>query len=390
MTNTDQSIAEQAAERARIPPFAFVLTACIGVIGSNSLALGPIAPEVARSLGTDVPAVMTASAAFGLGTAASAVFLGRLIDRYGARRMLAAALFLFAIGLAGSAAAPALLPLVVAQLLVGVAAGIALPAIYTLAAVVAPPGRESQTIGVVLTGWTLSMVGGVPLSAAIADFADWRTVYIVVAAAGLVACAVIRFAALREETRNEATSPLAALGVRGVLPLLAACAAFMAAFYGVYAYVGDHLHTGLALPVSANGLVAASYGIGFGGAVFLDRLIDRFGANKLLPLIFLIVAGVYLAIAAASGSYASILAVVFFWGLANHFGLNVLIMRLTALDPARRGAIMGLNSGVTYLALFAGTVGFGQAYAWAGFDILPIAAAGLMLTAALSAALAPR
>ncbi|MQW93883.1 MFS transporter, partial [Sinorhizobium fredii] len=194
MTNIDQSISTLSAERARIPPFAFVLTVCIGVIGSNSLALGPIAPEVARSLGADVPAVMTASAAFGLGTAASAVFLGRLIDRHGPRRMLAAALLLLAAGLAGSAFAPALPLLVAAQLVVGIAAGIALPAIYTLASVIAPAGRESETIGLVLTGWTLSMVAGVPLSAAIADFAGWRTVYLVVAAATLVACTAVRLA----------------------------------------------------------------------------------------------------------------------------------------------------------------------------------------------------
>ena len=80
----------------------------------------------------------------------------------------------------------------------------------------------------------------------------------------------------------------------------------------------------------------------------------------------------------------------FAWGLANHFGLNVLIMRLTALDPARRGAIMGLNSGVTYLALFAGTVGFGRVYALTGFNTLPLIAGGLMLVAAFFAALAPR
>lgn len=389
MTNVDQSISSPT-DKARIPPLAFVLTACIGVIGSNSLALGPIAPEVALSLGADVPAIMTASAAFGLGTAASAVLLGRLIDRHGPRRMLALALLLLAVGLAGSAVAPSLALLVAAQLVVGIAAGVALPAIYTLAAIVAPIGRESETIGLVLTGWTLSMVAGVPLSAAIADFAGWRTVYVVVAAATLIACGAVRLSVVREAGTSNTTSLLAALGVRGVAPLLVACAAFMAAFYGVYAYIGDHLHAALGLPVSANGLIAASYGLGFGGAALLDRLIDRFGAGRLLPLIFLAVAGVYVSLAAASGSFAAMLTVVFFWGLANHFGLNVLIMRLTALDPAKRGAIMGLNSGVTYLALFAGTIGFGAAYAEAAFSILPLVAAGLMVIAALSASLAPR
>ncbi|MDX0802236.1 MFS transporter [Sinorhizobium medicae] len=390
MTNINQSIPAASAERARIPPVAYMLTACVGVIGSNSLALGPIAPEVARSLGAGAPAVMTASVAFGLGTAASAVFLGRLIDRHGARHMLAVALLVLAVGLGGSAVAPALPLLVAAQLLVGIAAGIALPAIYTLAAVVAPAGRESETIGLVLTGWTLSMVAGVPLSAAVADFAGWRAVYALVAAATLIACAAVRLAAVREGSKGNATLPLAALGVRGVVPLLAACAAFMAAFYGVYGYIGDHLHAALGLPLSANGLVAVSYGLGFGAAAFLDRLIDRFGAARLLPLIFLAVAGVYVSMSAASGSYTAMLGVVFLWGLCNHFGLNVLIMRLTALDPAKRGAIMGLNSGVTYLALFAGTIGFGEIYALTGFSILPMAAAGLMLTAVFTVALTSR
>ncbi|MEK1949635.1 MULTISPECIES: MFS transporter [unclassified Ensifer] len=390
MTNADQHISTKSVERSRIPPFAFVLTTCIGVIGSNSLALGPIAPEVARSLDVGAPAVMTASAVFGLGTAASAIFLGRFIDRYGPSRMLVIALLLLAIGLGASAAAPALPFLVTAQLLVGIAAGIALPAIYTLAAIVAPAGRESETIGLVLTGWTLSMVAGVPLSAAIADFAGWRVTFLVVAAAALIVCAAVRMAVVRDAPQAAASSPLTALGVRGAVPLLSACAAFMAAFYGVYAYIGDHLHAALELPLSANGFIAAFYGVGFGSAAFLDRLIDRLGAGKLLPLIFLVVAAVYVAMAAASGSYKAMLAVVFFWGLANHLGLNVLIMRLTALSPTRRGAIMGLNSGVTYLALFAGTLAFGNLYSAASFFALPVAAGGLMLAAALCAALAPR
>lgn len=389
MTNIDQPIPVSSG-RTRIPPFAFVLTACIGVIGSNSLALGPVAPDVAQSLAAGVPAVMTASAAFGLGTAASAIFLGRLIDRHGPRRMLMAALLLLAVGLAGSAAAPALPLLVAAQFVAGSATGIALPAIYTLASVIAPAGRESETIGLVLTGWTLSMVAGVPLSAAIADMAGWRSIYIIITATTLIACAAVRVAPVQDESSGRTTSPLVALGVRGVAPLLLACAAFMAAFYGVYAYIGDHLHVRLGLPVSANGIIAISYGFGFGAAAFLDRLMDRFGTDRLLPLIFLVVAGIYVLMGMASGSYAAMLAVVFFWGLANHFGLNVLIMRLTALDPEKRGAIMGLNSGVTYLALFAGTLGFGTAYAGGAFHILPLVAAGLMLAAALAAAVARR
>ncbi|TCR59423.1 MFS transporter [Bosea sp. BK604] len=386
MTNTDQTISASP----RIPAAAYALCLCIGLIGANSLALGPIAPRVAASFASDVPAVMSASAAFGIGTAASALLLGGLIDRFGPGRVLRFALLVFLAALAASAAAPILSAFVAAQLLAGLAAGLALPSIYTLAALAAPSGRESDTLGVVLFGWTLSMVAGVSLSAVIADMVGWRMVYGIVAVAGLAAIAGTATLGASGASARPAQSPLSALRVPGITPLLCACAAFMASFYGVYAYVGDHLHHALGLPVSAGGLLALCYGLGFGATTFLDRAIDRLGPARLLPAFFLAVCGIYLLMALAAASYAALLAVVFGWGMANHAALNVLIVRLAALDPGRRGAIMGLNSGVTYLALFVGTAGFGPIYAAAGFAALAGLAAALTLVAALAATLAPR
>ncbi|TIX96275.1 MAG: MFS transporter, partial [Mesorhizobium sp.] len=289
MSNSDQ-VATLTA-RPRIPALAYLLTGCIAVIGSNSLVLGPIAPAVAASFTTSVPAVMIASAAFGLGTSASALFLARYIDRLGARRMLQGALLLLAIALLASAAAPTVTTLVAAQLLAGLAAGVAMPAIYASAAVIAPPGRESGTIGVVLTGWTLSMVAGVALSAVIADLVHWRAVFAAVAVLAALALTGLTLTSLSDVRKSgPAPTPLGALAVPGIAPLLIACGAFMTAFYGVYGYLGDHLHNGLGRPVSANGLAALAYGAGFGMAALLDGVIDRLGARRVTPFAYLLVA----------------------------------------------------------------------------------------------------
>ena len=387
MSNTNQSAILAATPRPPIPALAYLLTGCIAVIGSNSLVLGPIAPAVAASFGASVPAVMTASAAFGLGTSASALFLARYIDRMGARRMLQGALLLLAIALVASALAPTVMALVAGQLIAGIAAGIAMPAIYASSAAIAPPGRESGTIGVVLTGWTLSMVAGVSLSALLADLVHWRAVFAAVALLAAIAVAGLTMSTLRDSRKSgPAPTPLAAVAVPGIVPLLIACGAFMTAFYGVYGYLGDHLHKGLGEPVSANGLAALAYGAGFGMAAFLDGVIDRLGARRVMPFAYLLVAVVYVAMALASGSFGLTLAMVAIWGLANHFGLNVLVMRLTALDPSRRGTIMGLNSSVTYLAVFVGTTGFGPLYTGFGFAACATVAALLMLVSAAAAA----
>jgi len=384
MSKVDQAIQGYAVPD-RLPSAALVLTGCVGVIGSNSLVLGPIAPEVATSFVTGVPAVMTASSAFGIGTAASALFLARHIDRLGARRMLRLAMTLLAAALFLSAASPAVAALVAAQLLAGMASGVALPAIYASAAAIAQPGREARMIGVVLTGWTLSMVAGVALSAVLADLVHWRAVYVAVALLAALATVALSTLGHRDPPKvGPAPMPFAALRLRGVKPLLVACGGFMAAFYGVYGYLGDHLHHGLGHPISMNGLAALLYGIGFGGSMLLDGIADRLGARRLMPLAFLAVAAVYLALALFAGSTTAVLAIVFLWGLANHFGLNMLIMRLTAIDPAQRGTIMGLNSAVTYLAVFLGTSGFGPLYANYGFALCAFVATGLTLLAAIA------
>lgn len=384
MTNINQESGPPPQGRDSAIPFgAYLLTACVGVIGCNSLALGPIAPEVAGDLGVSTPVVMAASSGFGIGTALSALFLARHIDRYGAARMLPFAMAILAVALLGSAVAANAAMLIAAQLLAGLAAGIALPAVYATAAAIAPAGRESATIGVVLTGWTLSMVAGVSLSAVLADYVGWRAVYWAVAGLAVVVLAATRLVKLHAGKLGEAApSPLQALAIPGIRPLLVACLAFMTAFYGVYGYLGDHLHSALGQPVSANGVAALVYGVGFGMAALLDGAVDRLGARRVMPVAYVAVALVLAAMAAVAGSFVLVVLMVGLWGLANHFGLNVLVMRLSALDPVRRGTIMGLNSAVTYFAVFAGTTIFGPIYTNFGFAVCAVAGAALALISA--------
>ncbi|NIF31855.1 MFS transporter [Enterobacter sp. Cy-643] len=363
----------------------YVLTGCVGVIGANSMVLGPIAPAVASSIGTGVPTVMMAAAAFGLGTAASALFLARLIDLVGSARMLKFTMMLLGAALLLCAASPSVTVFIAAQLIAGLASGIALPAIYASAAAIAEPGRESRTIGKVLTGWTLSMIAGVSFSVVLTELFSWRAVYVSVSClAALALIALVRLNMQDRPAAGIAPSPLSALGLPGIKSLLVVCGAFMTAFYGIYAYLGDHLHQDLGLPVTANGGVAIAYGAGFGCAALLSGIVDRFGPKRLMPPVLLVAAFVYLGLAMLGGSLVGVICLLFVLGLVNHLGVNLLIQRLTAIDPAKRGTLMGLNSAVTYLAVFAGSSSYGPLYTENGFTTISLVSLGLMVIAVLT------
>ncbi|WNJ81731.1 MFS transporter [Cedecea neteri] len=363
----------------------YVLTGCVGVIGANSMVLGPIAPAVASSIGAGVPTVMMAAAAFGLGTAASALFLARLIDLVGSARMLKFTMMLLGAALLLCAASPSVAVFIAAQLIAGMASGIALPAIYASAAAIAEPGRESRTIGKVLTGWTLSMIAGVSFSVVLTELFSWRAVYVSVSClAALALIALVRLNMQDRPAAGMAPSPLSALGLPGIKSLLVVCGAFMTAFYGIYAYLGDHLHQDLGLPVTANGGVAIAYGAGFGCAALLSGMVDRFGPKRLMPLVLLVAAIVYLGLAMLGSSLLGVICLLFVLGLVNHLGVNLLIQRLTAIDPAKRGTLMGLNSAVTYLAVFAGSSSYGPLYTDHGFTTVSLVSLGLMIIAVLT------
>lgn len=350
-----------------MPATVFVLAAAIGVVGSNSLVLSPIAVRVAQSFpGASAPDVLLAAAAYGAGVALSALSLAPLIDRWGATRSLRVALFGLALAFAASAAAAGAAWLSLAQGLAGLAAGVALPAVYALSAKVAPTGRESETLGIVLTGWTLSMVIGVSGAGLVADALGWRAVFVILA----VGAAAIAFAVAPRTERDGAekaaalasggavSSPrlLALLRHPGAAPAFLQCAAYMAAFYGLYAYLGPHAGGTLGLSSAAVGLLTMAYGVGFAVAAPLDRMIDARGSERVALPIFLTLIAVYGALALSAGSATALVAVALVWGAANHLGLNLILMRLRALAPDRQGRVMGLYSFITYAAMFAATL----------------------------------
>ncbi|MEP2716691.1 MFS transporter [Pseudophaeobacter sp.] len=330
-----------------------ILMSAIGIVGSNSLLLSPLVMAVGEDLGTDPAGVMQAASAYGLGVAAAALTLAPLGDRFGAGRVLRLALAVLTLGLAASAWAPNLWSLIAAQAFCGLAGGAALPSIYTLAAVIAPKGREARTVGLVLTGWTLSMVLGVSLSAWLADLASWRLVYLVLAL--LAAALWLGSARLGRISVPSAqvSSPLTALRVPGIRRGLLASCLLMLSFYTTYFFTGAHITLELGLSTTQAGLLPLFYGIGFGLAVLFDPILDRLGLARATPPVFVLITVTYLVMLVFAGHFALILFLSLVWGIFQHLGLNLLVARLTALDPGQRGAIMGLYSTVTYVCVFA-------------------------------------
>lgn len=358
-----------------------VLALIVALVGSQGLLLSPILPDIAASFEVSIPTAAYAMAAYSGAIAVSAFFLARFIDVVGPAWMARGALVVIALGLIITSSATNFTLLMIGQIFNGLACGILLPCAYTLGALIAPKGHEALYTGRVLSGWGIAMVLGVPFSAFIADQLHWRQAFVILAIVALLALIMVWMSVsttLGERRPRPAPVSFVALSWPRVTRLLIICFAFMASFYGVYAFLGAHVRETLNLEAGGAALFVFAYGLGFGLASFADGFIDRLGAGRVLAPTF---AGLFVIYALLPLTLEQLwigLVFTFVWGYINHFGINLIISQLVAAKPDRRGEVLGFYSTATYVASMVGTGVLNLVYGEYGFAPLSWIAAGLM------------
>ncbi|MFJ4131444.1 MFS transporter [Pseudomonas cyclaminis] len=377
---------DRSHSEANAPINVMLLMCSVAIVGSNGLLLSPILSDVAYSLAAPLNSAAIAMSSYGAGTAISALFLAPLIDRYGAPWALRSGLIALLLSLFGSALANSVALLILCQATAGIGAGLILPSAYALATKYTSPKFASQALGKVLTGWSLSLVAGIPLSALITEYAGWRVAYLCLAVLATVIFSCLPPAPRYPKRNNENAgwpTPLRALRETGVRPLLAIGLAFTSSFYGTYAFVVQETHEVLRTSTAQAGVVVLAFGLGFAGASLANRWVGHIGPQKVLPWLLMINAAIYLSMTLTMASFVALLAAAFCWGFANHLTLNSIVLLLSQSSDAQRGAILGLNSATTYIGLTIGTIVASFIYPVAGFKTILVVAAAVQIAAAL-------
>lgn len=364
-----------------------LLTLSIAAVGIQALMLSPLLTDIAAGLGTQAKEIGFAASAYGVGVASAALLAAPQLGRWPKRAAIRIAFAVLAFSLFLCAFAWDWRVLVGAQLISGLASGVIIPATYALTGDIAPPDRRSQDLGKVLFGWSIAMVAGVPLAAVLSAFVGWRGTFLIVGAvaaimpfAGALLPKVTSFGTVGERVRY-----MDVLRLPGAWVGYLSTFAYMIAFYQTYTFIGDHVRQTHGAGAWLGGTISLAYGIGFGVGVVFDKVIDRKGPIRMLPLGLALVSINYIVLPFAAERVLTVMAWPFFWGLANHFCMTVLISYMNSLSPRLRGTIMGLFSFTTYFSLGTAGAVYGPVYQAHGFFAVSLASAATVAVAALIA-----
>ena len=363
-------------------------------IGTGSFVFAGLLEGVAGDLSVSVGTAGNLVTVFAVTYAVVSPILVTLTGSVAPRKILFAAMAVFAAANLAAVFAPTFGLLLACRMLAACGAAVFTPTALAVAAGLSPPEERGRSISTITGGLTVSFVVGIPLGSIIGTYAGWRMTFVMVAALGVVAMLGVR--ALPDVEAPPVVGlkeRVDALGQPAVLAALGLTTLGLMGGFVVFTYVSPLLAeiTGFG-GAGVSGLLFL-----FGVAALLGNWLGGYGADHIgyarlmaaiLALLSLSLLGFSLLVASSETALAlpGTVAALALWGVAG-FALNPLQQyRVSQLAPSTRNVALSLNASAIYLGQGIGA-GLGalalangslQTLGWTG-SLCALAALALLL-----------
>ncbi len=383
MTSPDAALA-----RRRSPgPQRLALWALM--LGNLVIATGFLLPAgmlhlMADALSVSVPRAGALMWAGGITLAIGSPLMAWLASPVDRRRLLVAALLIYAIGHALSALVDDFALLLALRLLTLVGAAIYAPQAAATANLMLPPERRAAGVTFVFLGWSIASALGMPLASWVGARAGWATPFWALSGAASVVLVLLAIA-LPADLRTPPVSLRTWIAVardRTLPVILAVTVVQMSGQFALFTYLAPEIDRRLGAGPSMLAALLAWYGaFGFAGNLLASRLVGRVGLGRSVLAGLCLIASGLLCLALTPPLPAAYFASFLLWGLGGFAVQSLQQARLIAAQPALAPATVALNSAALYVGQAVGglagaaviTAGWPQALPWIGVVMVTMA-----------------
>jgi DHA1 family inner membrane transport protein len=337
------------------------------VTGSAELLTAGLLQLISPALGVSVLAAGSLFSAYALGLAIGGPLLTAATIRMDRRPVLVGAMALFAV----MVLAPAVLPdfgwFVATRLMAGALQGLFLAAAFTTATSVVPPERVGRALAVVISGFSISTVLGLPLGVLVGSALGWRGALLMVGgfavlATGLLAAVVPSVPG----SRLSGTGGLRHALAPRVLAILTLSLTLFAAPGAVMGYLMPLLEhvTGVSGPLASTILMA--YGVANVAGSFLGgRLADANAARALILVTLGLVTSAAVLYVARSNPLPAVVAILA-WAVFGSSAPPSVQYRAVNLAGPGGALVASLPASAASAGIALGSTASGIAYTAAG------------------------
>lgn len=349
------------------------------LIGTDLFVISPLLPFISTDEKVTASTAGWMVTVFSLTYAVCAPVFGRLSEHKGRRFFIVLGLIMFSFSNVMTAVSPWFAWLIASRVLAGISVASVTPLIYAIIGDVAPVERRGGWLSVVVSGHLSALCLGAPIGAVLEQFLSWRSVFLLLAAAGVVFAVVngvvwksiVKVSTISERSEGRELSSI--LGAVCVTTLWAI------AMYAVYVYLGTGLYVEDYFSSSKIAWAISAYGIGAVlGSLSSGWLTDKFGSKSVSNVSLFILVAVLLGLGFLfTKSWLYILLCL--WAFVGYAGFTSYQARLADEFSSIRGVVMAWNNTALYTGITLGSIIGGTVMKQFGFAVLPFMCSGVAL-----------
>ncbi|WP_025682844.1 MFS transporter [Paenibacillus maysiensis] len=335
----------------------YILAIVSFLVGTSEYIISGILDQIATTMGITVSAAGQLITVFSLAYAIGTPILMAVTAKWDRRKLLLSSLGLFAVANVLSYVLPGFGMFIAARILMALGAGMVVVTALSIAAKIAPAGKQASSIATVTMGFTASLIIGVPLGRMISSAYGWKTVFLGIALTGIIALIVIAMTIPR--LKGDRPVPLLqqfALLKKPEVALGLGITFFWLGGYSLaYTYISPYL-----LNVSGVGEdMLSSVLLAFGIASLIGSKIGGYSADK-KGISFTLLGGMVLhgisllLLPFAAHSLIAVFALLILWSFAAWTTGPTQQYNLVTLVPESSGVMLSLNQSTMQLAMAAG------------------------------------
>ncbi|MEC0204600.1 MFS transporter [Paenibacillus lautus] len=335
----------------------YVLVLVSFLVGTSNYIISGILDQIAETLGTSVAAAGQLITVYSLAYAVGTPILMALTAKMDRRKLLLYSLGLFIAANLLTFILPGFGLFIAARIITALGAGVVTVNALSIAAKIAPPGKQASAIANVTMGITASLIIGVPLGRMVASAFGWKAVFLAIAIVGVIAMLVI--AAVIPRMHGDKPIPLikqfALLKKPQVLVALAITFFWLGGYSLAYTYISPFL---LEVTHLNESLISAALFV-FGIASLIGSKVGGYSADK-RGIIFTLVSGMVLHVISlillslVEQSVIAVFAILILWSFAAWSSAPAQQFNLVKLVPESSGVMLSLNSSMMQLAMAVG------------------------------------
>jgi MFS transporter, DHA1 family, inner membrane transport protein len=386
MSEASLRAAAPSAGRALAGPAAMLGFATAVVVTTEFIVVG-LLPEMARDLDVSVVEAGRFVSWFALSSAILGPPLTSVASRMEPPRVVAVALWAFALG----NLAATLVPSYSAIVAIRVVQGAALPVLVSVGsaaiAQLAGPGREGQAVSLVYLGVVVAIVLAVPAGVVLADHGGWPMSFLSLAMLAAIAAVVLgpAFPRLGASAPASIRAQAMIMGRPMVQAHLLLSAVLFAAMFAAYSYLAAFLETVAGFDGRPMAATLMGFGIaGVFGNWIAGRVADR-GPTAATAGVALVMMLAMAAASLAGGRLMLLLPLLAVWGAAHTAAFLLCQVRVMLAAPSAPAFASSLNIAACNVGIAAGAEAGGWVVDHQGIGAIGFGGAAL---AALALALA--